>query len=88
VRCGGSSDVRAGEFGCVHLCQSMRQFTRAPVREGRPCCGLALREDFATADATIKERANGLRSVIVDAPERPVQTAAFEMETTSFGRCR
>jgi RNA polymerase sigma-70 factor (ECF subfamily) len=42
----------------------------------RKCPGAWWREEFTTRFATI----NGLPGVIVDGPEGPVQTAAFEIE--------
>ena len=46
------------------------------VDASRPRAGQWWREDFTVRFATI----NGLPGIIVDAPEGPVQTAAFEIE--------
>ena len=49
---------------------------KSPSRPTRKRAGAWWREDFTLRFATI----NGLPGVIVDAPEGPVQTAAFEIE--------
>src|SRR5262245_22565064 len=68
----GGGKVRAA-LNVVEGADRVAQFV---VSAARPHKGQWWREDFTTRFAVI----NGLPGVIVDAPEGPVQTAAFEFE--------
>ena len=66
----------AGQHGSGHEIQGADRVLRFLVGATRERPGTLWREDFRFRFATV----NGLPGVIVDAPEGPVQTAAFEIE--------
>jgi RNA polymerase sigma-70 factor (ECF subfamily) len=68
----GGGKVRAA-LNVIEGADRVAQFV---VNAARPHKGQWWREDFTTRFAII----NGLPGVVVDAPEGPVQTAAFEIE--------